>query len=256
MWFQVKSYIQFLWRSKNQHAVHSPFVYKLLTKAMYKSAPIETQIQLKAARKYFLKQYATIKVSDFGAGSRVFKSKERGVNKIAKYAGMPYKRQLLMTQLTAYFKPKSVLELGTSVGLGTAAMHLGFPAGQITTVERCPATLAQAKKFFKTFNWETITIQNCLFTDYLKSCDATFDFIYLDGGHTKDFTLATFKQLLPLVHNDSIIVFDDIYWSSQMHEAWLEICEHPKVTVSIDSFHWGWVFFRQEQPKQHFVLRM
>ncbi|WP_443632869.1 hypothetical protein ABXT64_10420 [Candidatus Marifrigoribacter sp. Uisw_064] len=58
------------------------------------------------------------------------------------------------------------------------------------------------------------------------------------------------------VTNNSVIIFDDIYWSSAMNEAWLEICENEKVKISIDMFHWGLIFFRKEQQKQHFVIRM
>ncbi|MEP2934928.1 MAG: class I SAM-dependent methyltransferase [Gilvibacter sp.] len=255
-WYQVKKYSSFLWHSKNQHGVHSPFVFDLLTKGVYRQAPMEVKLQLKAARKYFLKQYAKIRVQDFGAGSRVFKDDERGVNRIAKYAGMPYRQQLLMYKLVAHLKPNNLLELGTSVGLGTAAMRLGNLDAKLITVERCPETLKEAIQFFDNFEWQSIQTENSLFTDYLKTCSQAFDFIYLDGGHTKDFTLSTFEQLLPLTHNDSVIVFDDIYWSKAMGEAWLAIKEHPAVTVSIDSFHWGIIFFRKQQQKQHFVLRM
>ena len=35
MLFQIKSYLQFLWHSKNEHGVHSPFVFSLVTKCFY-----------------------------------------------------------------------------------------------------------------------------------------------------------------------------------------------------------------------------
>jgi hypothetical protein len=41
-----------------------------------------------------------------------------------------------------------------------------------------------------------------------------------------------------------------------MTEAWDEIKNHPAVTVSIDTFYWGIVFFRKEQVKEHFVIRV
>ena len=31
MWYQIKSYLLFLLKSKNQHGVHSPFVYDLVS---------------------------------------------------------------------------------------------------------------------------------------------------------------------------------------------------------------------------------
>ncbi|HQF47228.1 MAG TPA: class I SAM-dependent methyltransferase, partial [Flavobacterium alvei] len=41
MLFQIQSYLKFLWHSKNEHAVHSPFVFNLITKCFYdkKSKP-------------------------------------------------------------------------------------------------------------------------------------------------------------------------------------------------------------------------
>ena len=252
---QVVRYLKWLWRSKNKHAVHSPFVFKLLTEGIAKKA-YSTYRALQDHTWYLTRQNYSINVEDFGAGSRKFKSNERKVRAIARVAGMPRAQQRLMATVTSYFKPKQMLELGTSIGKGSAAMHLGYPEGKLTTVERCPDTLAEAEKGFEYCNFRNIETVNALFTDFLNEDARSWDLVYLDGGHTKDFTLFTFEQLLPKLHNDSLLIIDDIYWSPQMMEAWEEIKQHPKVTVTIDSFHWGWVFFRKEQEKQHFVLRM
>jgi len=56
--------------------------------------------------------------------------------------------------------------------------------------------------------------------------------------------------------NNTILIFDDIYWSQEMTEAWREIYAQPEVTVSIDMYHWGLIFFRKEQRKEHFNIRM
>ncbi len=52
-----------------------------------------------------------------------------------------------------------------------------------------------------------------------------------------------FNECLKTLHNNSILIFDDINLSSEMKEAWLEIIEHPKVSVSINTYFWGFVFF-------------
>ena len=82
------------------------------------------------------------------------------------------------------------------------------------------------------------------------------DLVFIDGNHQKEATLSYFQKLLPLAHNETVFIFDDIHWSAGMEEAWKEIQANPKVTVSIDSFFWGLVFFRKEQKKEHFVLRL
>ena len=83
-----------------------------------------------------------------------------------------------------------------------------------------------------------------------------YDLIFFDGNHNKEATLKYFNQLLPKAHNNSIFIFDDIYWSKGMTEAWEEIKQHEKVTVSIDTFFWGIIFFRKEQAKEHFTIRV
>ena len=39
-----------------------------------------------------------------------------------------------------------------------------------------------------------------------------------------------------------------------MERAWEAIKAHPDVTLTVDLFYIGLVFFRKKQPKQHFWL--
>jgi hypothetical protein len=52
------------------------------------------------------------------------------------------------------------------------------------------------------------------------------------------------------------MVFDDIHWSKEMEETWEEIKKYSSVTLTLDLFFIGLVFFRKEQKeKEHFVVR-
>ena len=82
----------------------------------------------------------------------------------------------------------------------------------------------------------------------------THHLIYFDGNHSKKATLEYVEALLPTISNDSVWIFDDIHWSADMEEAWEIIKNHPKVSVTIDTFQWGIVFFRAEQKKEHFII--
>jgi predicted O-methyltransferase YrrM len=79
--------------------------------------------------------------------------------------------------------------------------------------------------------------------------------VFFDGNHKKEATLRYFDMCLSHIHNNSILLFDDIHWSKGMKEAWENIRQHPSVVVSIDLFSMGIVFFRKELSKQDFVLR-
>lgn len=268
MFFQIKSYIKFLWQSKNEHGVHSPFVFDLVTKCFYdKKSKLDLsgseqgkQYQvLKNYRNSLLKNKSTIEVTDFGAGSKVFKSNTRPISKIAKTAGISQKRAELLYRIANYFQPSTILELGTSLGLATSALALGAKNASIRTIEGCPNTMAVAKKQLHLFKFNTVECITSQFNDYLNNCKVKTEncqLIFFDGNHSKTATLQYFELLVTTITNESVWIFDDIHWSAEMEEAWQIIKKHPKVSVTIDTFQWGIVFFRREQAKEHFVIRV
>jgi predicted O-methyltransferase YrrM len=268
MLFQIKSYLQFLWNSKNQHGVHSPFVYSLVTKCFYdtKSKPDPSGSEqakqystLKNYRKSLLENKSYIEVTDFGAGSKVFTSNKRQIAKIAKTAGISPKRAKLLYRITNYFQPETILEIGTSLGLATSALALGNPKAKIITLEGCPKTAKTAQNQLMGFgltNVKSVVTEFKSYFDNYQLSIINYQLIYFDGNHSKKATLDYFDLLLPTITNDTVWIFDDIHWSVEMEEAWGVIKNHPKVTVTIDTFQWGLVFFRYEQEKEHFVIRV
>ena len=254
----LKSYLKFLWNSKNEHGVHSPFVFDLVTKCFYDKKKYPEYSILKNYRNSLLQNKNTIDVTDFGAGSRVFKSNKRQISKIAETAGISSKRAELLFRIINYFQPKNILEIGTSLGLATSALSLGNKKSKIITLEGCPNTINQCQLQFQKFNINNVEFVNTEFSSYLSNFylpSSNFQLIYFDGNHSKKATLQYFELLLPTITNDSVWIFDDIHWSKDMEEAWEIIKNHPKVTVTIDTFQWGFVFFRSEQEKEHFVIR-
>lgn len=237
--------------------MHSPFVFQLVTKCFYDKNPKPEYAILRKFRNTLLQNKNTIEVTDFGAGSRVFKSNTRAINQIAENAGISKKRAELLFRITRYFAPLSILEIGTSLGLATSALSLGNPEATITTLEGCPETAKIAKQQFDTFEFKNIQSEITEFEHFLNQQPTTSNqqLIYFDGNHSQKATLRYFELLVPTITNDSVWIFDDIHWSADMESAWETIKNHPEVTVTIDTFQWGLVFFRKEQEKEHFVIR-
>ncbi len=257
---QFKSYISFLIASTNQHGVHSPFVYDLVTNCFYSDQKkyIAQFDKLQSYRNSLLNNNQVIKVTDFGAGSRVFKSNKRKISAIAKNAGISNKRAKLLIKIIQYFNPEIILEIGTSLGIGTVCLSLGNLESKITTLEGCPETAKIAKEQFRKFDLNNINVIIGDFKSTLPKAleNKKYDLIYFDGNHQKEATIHYFEQCLTSTHNDSVFIFDDIHWSKGMEAAWNYIKNHNKVTVSIDTYQWGIVFFRKEQPKEHFKIRV
>ena len=257
MWYQIRQYARFLIQSTNQHGVHSPFVYQLVTQCFYSTKRHLTYNAIKNYRNDLKRNQLELEITDLGAGSKVMRSNKRKVSRILKYNSASLKRSKLLFRISEYFKSNSILELGTSLGVATQALILGNPNAKITTVEGCPNVANFTQENFNKQELNNISLITDNFDHAINQLgDNTYDIIYMDGNHQKTPTLSYFESLLKHVHNDTLIILDDIYWSKDMTEAWHIIKTHPKVTVTIDTFFCGFVFFRKKQEKEHFRIRV
>lgn len=251
--YQILSYIKFLFSATNQHGVHSPFVYDFVTKCLYDKTNYSAYNKLKNYRHILKSSKVELQITDLGEGSKTLDSNKRNVSAMVKTSSSSKKEAELLFRVSKYFKFNTILELGTSLGMGTYGFALGNKNAYITTIEGCKNT----SDFTKSNFIENITFENGSFAEIIPTLNQkSFDCIYFDGHHNKDATIQYFETLLPKAHNDSVFIFDDIYWSKGMTEAWNYIKSHQAVTVTVDGFHLGFVFFRKEQAKEHFKIRL
>lgn len=255
----TKNYIKHILSAKTRHGTHSPFVYHLVDNVIYdfKDKPEYTAIE--NLRESLLKDNRIISVTDLGAGSQINNKRNKKIKSIAKNALKPKKLAQLLHRLAKEFKPAILLELGTCLGVTTAYFSKALPNGNVISMEGCPETAKVAQQ-----NWDKLALENVEvivgnFDDTLPEViekQEQLDFVFIDGNHRKEATLNYFNLCLPKVHENSVIIFDDIYWSSGMQEAWEHIKAHPDVTVTIDLFWIGLVFFRTGQAKQDFKIKV
>ncbi|MDG1661072.1 MAG: class I SAM-dependent methyltransferase [Winogradskyella sp.] len=255
--YQIIAYIKFLLKSTNQHGVHSPFVYNFITKCLYDKKRYNNYDDLKAYRSQLLNSKESLKITDFGAGSKRMSNRKRRVSKMVKISSSSFKDTQLLFRISQYFKFKNTLELGTSLGVGTQALALGHSKNKITTVEGCQNTFQFSEKNLKALHLSNTICINSDFRSAISQLhQESFDCIYFDGHHNKEATLEYFNLFISKAHNNSVFIFDDIYCSRDMTQAWKTILKDSRVIVSIDCFNLGFIFFRKEQPKQHFRIRL
>jgi predicted O-methyltransferase YrrM len=259
-WFQFKSYFKYLLTARHAkgYGIHSPFVFSLVRDLIYQSSSYPGRKKVQAYRRKLRHSRERVKVFDHGAGSKVMKTTERMVSDIYRWSSIRPKYGRLLSLLVQYFEPHTILELGTSLGVSTLHLALPYSAGQVTTIEGCPHTAAFTRFMLKELNVVNVEQVSGQFEDVLPDLLArlsALDFVFIDGNHQETATLSYFNLCLGHIHNDTILVFDDIHWSSGMEQAWQKIVNHPQVTVSVDLFQLGIIFFRKECQKQHFVVR-
>ena len=254
-------YLRYYLASSNGrgHGTHSPFIFDFITKVLNDNSPYKEYKQAEGLRKRLLSDSRMFIVEDFGAGSGVLKEHERSIKSIARNAAKSKKYGQLLFRIVKYYQPATILELGTSLGITTTYLSLANPASKIVTMEGAKEIAAIAKLNFRQLAISNIELVEGNFDntlpDVLKGTN-TVDFAFIDGNHRQIPTENYFQMLLPHLHNDSILVFDDIHWSKGMEQAWETIKNSPDVRCTIDLFFIGIVVFRKEfREKQHFTIR-
>src|SRR4051812_30898943 len=109
-------FTHFVQAKRKGHGVHSPFVFELATKVFppgkeedFSEHPAEDwRTECSLNNKF-------IDVTDFGTGN----SGKRKISSIVTRAAKSPKEGQLLYRLVNYFRPKKMLELGTSLGVTT-----------------------------------------------------------------------------------------------------------------------------------------
>lgn len=194
--------------------------------------------------------------SDIGAGS-IKKDKIKTLGTIAKVSSASPRKCRFLFSLVNYFQPSTIIELGTSVGISMAYMSLATKNSNIYTIEGNQQRFQQAIILFNKLNLNNIKAINGLFDDHLTELlrNSKKLLVYVDGNHTYDATIRYFNDIARVADEDTVIVFDDIRWSSEMKRAWLMIINDNKVQTSIDFFTVGIVFFRKTNKKENIKIK-
>jgi predicted O-methyltransferase YrrM len=257
----ASKYMKYYFSAANAkgHGMHSPFVFNFIRLVLNDKNLYPEYRKVELLRHHLSKNHFELKVEDLGAGSLVATSTRRTISQIARTAAKPRKYAQLLFRMTHYYQPEVMIELGTSLGITSAYMALGNTKGNLITIEGARQVSTIATDIFRQLGLTNIEplVGNFdhVLPEVLNRVPAV-DMAFIDGNHRKEPTLRYFQWLLGKRKNDTVIIIDDIHWSSEMEEAWEIIKNHEAVHLSIDLFFMGIVFFKDEfKIKQHFTIR-
>jgi len=205
-----------------------------------------------------LRDHRTIACEDNpGAGSSLLRTDREKLPHIVRRSSVSYKYGKLLYAAALEFKPATILEMGTSVGISTMYLCEGAPQAQVYTIEACPEKLAICRENARLMGHNNLhpvqgTFQQVL-PGLLEQLSSP-DMVFIDGDHQKEKILGYFEHIIPYIHDDSLVILDDIHWSRQMSQAWQTITQHPRVRVSVDLFRMGILFFKRELSPERFTL--
>ncbi|MEO6190286.1 MAG: class I SAM-dependent methyltransferase [Saprospiraceae bacterium] len=158
-------------------------------------------------------------------------------------------------KLVRWFKPKSILELGGCMGVSSLCLRLASYNAEIISIEGNEQFVEVAKNNSQNQILKPIKFIHSLFEPALETLlDKKFDMVILDGDHSYDATITLINKLLPLLEENSMILMDDIHWSSGMYKAWKEIKRNKRFSSSLEALRWGLLFTNKSLTPIHYSL--
>ena len=253
--FAFSSFIRHWTQAQGKYFLHSPFVYDWYSKVLRGDRSASGK-EIETLRKKLRKRGDILQFADLGAGSR--KGVTQKLGKMVNRAGRRRASGELLRRLVHHHQYRRGLELGTHIGLSTLYVNHGYPFETFITIEGIEALAQVAQYNFESFGISPKSLVGPFDEVLEKQLDLSQlkpDYVFIDGNHKYEPTIRYFHQILPYVGEGGAMVFDDIYWSSEMQQAWKEICNCQEVSVSIDLYFLGICYIRRNQAKEHFRFR-
>ena len=191
-----------------------------------------------------------------GVGGGYTRGGSASVRLIARRAASTMAQGRMLFRLANWAAPQTMLELGTSLGVGAMYLASGRRSARFLTLEGCPDFAKIARANLAALDLKNTEVVTGRFEETLAKALERLqpvDLVFFDGNHRPEPTLAYFEACLPFAHAHSVFVFDDAYWSPGMEQAWQRLKEHPRVTLTVDFFDLSLAFINPDfKEKQHF----
>lgn len=256
--YQLTSYFKYWLNAVDKHSLQAPFIYELYTTVIKTDTMTHEFEAIEGIRDKYKRSSESIPVVDFGAGSKVSNGHTRKIKDIASRGLTQKKYSELLYRLCKFLDAKNIVELGTSLGINTLYLAASNKNVAVSTFEGSPSLCEIAKDTFEQAYTNNIRIVEGNIDDNLQAFidnSPPIDIAFIDANHRYAPTVSYFNTMLTKLHDQSCLIFDDIHWSEEMDKAWKEIRSHYRVSLSIDLYQMGLVFFNPDLRKQHYVLQ-
>lgn len=224
------------------HGVHSPFVFNLITEVIEEKRAYYCYERLKNVRMQLLQTTSKIISNNHELTIR---------SALDKYCFTEHENRLLF-RLANRFQPRTIYLTGSNLGLTPLYLTAYSKHTHCFVFEPEPSAEAIAQKIIDTYASARIDICDTLLQD-LHTPNNQIDFIVLGRtcSDTSDnkrnsvekLSVDFFRSFLPYLNDQSVMVISGINATHENYSVWKSVCCFPEVSVSLDLYSLGIVFF-------------
>lgn len=160
---------------------------------------------------------------------------------------------ILLNRIAAGIGARRILELGANTGLSGSYLAASASCERLVTIEGSPELAAVARQTLAQFT-QGADVRAALFDDALDDLagEPAFDLAFIDGQHEGAATEYYCQRVLPLMNQQGgVVIFDDITWSQDMRQAWLNIVDCGAFALTVDFGRIGLGLLGPERPGGH-----
>ena len=258
--FQAGDFLRFFRNSVTKYQLHSPFVFELVCAVLEDKRWFYAFRDVEGVRKKMLDSDLTVKVGLFvegpDQGARIA-SKHQSVSSLARQCRITASVGQMLFRLTNHLKPQRILELGTSLGIGTMYLASAAREAQLLSLEPSYdlANIARVNLEILGLNKNVKGLEGDLERNQIIALKELVkpDFIFFNGHHAQEAILRYFESSLPFAHLKTVFVFQQTHRTKASVEAWTKIKAHGSVTLTLDFFELSLAFIDPDfREKQHF----
>ena len=241
-------------RYRKGHGVHSPFVYNLISKVINERGRFYCQDEIESTREKVLsfKQIIRLRKKE---NPEEFRNVT--VGKVVKKAAISPRAGALLLRLTNYFKPKTILQIGGTTDISMLYLSSYATGLKCVVVEKSPEMASAARLVLETHNHTGIDLRTGDYKEVLPNVLAELpqpDFVFLNPVKDMKENEYAFNQCLRRLHNESVLVVRGIKASRDMRMFWKAVREREEVTVTIDLYSMGIIFFNKKLYKRNYIV--
>ncbi|MGD2033931.1 MAG: class I SAM-dependent methyltransferase [Bacteroidales bacterium] len=239
------------------YGIHSPFIFEMVSNVLFDRSNYEDYAFFSRIRDHLGKSGSRIEVKEMGAPSYRFNKPERSVKELVRHSSVKHKYGKLLYRLVKYYKPSTIIEFGTSVGLSTVYLGKGNEQAQVSSVEGNSSLCDFARHILRENGILNVSVLNRRFDDALDGLlkdlvDPVL--VFIDGDHRYEPTMHYYNCFAAAI-GEGIIVLDDIHWSEEMNKAWKRIIRDRNDQATLDLFSLGIVILKKQITPRHYIVR-
>lgn len=246
--------LRYLFQSKHRrgYGVHSPSVFRLITLVIEERLPYYSYFLIEKIRYLSNRKGVDVFLSEEG---ELF---EKNKVCLAKWGQLGIAYDQILFRLVNYYKPKTIVELGTTMGFST--LYLATPNSQahvITLSEKKEISDLAKNNFKKSSVCNILLKEGGIESNFRKLIQeqVQFDFLSINCTMLPRGFYSYCNTLLQTGSFGGVIVINEPYFWESNRDDLKKIKLHDQVRVVIDLFHIVILILDSNLQKEEFVLR-